>query len=67
MSDSVKKILVPTDFTKVAECALNHASTMAARMNAEIHVLHIVNDEDDVDEARTRLQMMLDLARAAGE
>ena len=67
MSDPVKKILVPTDFTKVAECALNHASTMAARMNAEIHMLHIVNDKDDVEEARTRLQMMIDRTRAAGE
>ena len=67
MSESVKKILVPTDFTKVAECALNHASTLAARMGAEIHMLHIVSDKDDVDEARTRVQMLIDRAKAAGE
>ncbi len=67
MSAPVKKILVPTDFTKVAECALNHAGTLAARMNAEIHVLHIVNDKDYVDEARTRLQMLLDRIKTAGE
>jgi nucleotide-binding universal stress UspA family protein len=64
---TTKKILVPTDFTKVAECALNHASTLAARMNAEIHLLHVVSDKDDVDEARTRLVMTIDLAKKAGE
>ena len=67
MTEPVKKILVPTDFTKVAECALNHAGTMAARMNAEIHVLHIVSDKEDVEEARTRLQMLFDRIRISGE
>lgn len=67
MSAPIKKILVPTDFTKVADCALNHASTMAARMNAEIHLLHIVSGTDDVAEARTRLDMVVDRAKKAGE
>ncbi len=67
MSTTTKKILVPTDFTKVAECALNHASTLAARMNAEIHLLHIVSEKDDIEEARTRLALSIDLAKKAGE
>ncbi len=67
MSDPIKKILVPTDFTKVSDCALGHASTMAARMAAEIHLLHIVSDKDDVDEARTKLEMVIDRAKKAGE
>ena len=67
MSAPVKKILVPTDFTKVAECALNHAGSLAARMNAEIHVLHIVSDKDYLEEARTRLQMLIDRLKNAGE
>jgi nucleotide-binding universal stress UspA family protein len=67
MSAPIKKILVPTDFTKVAECALNHAGTMASRMSAEIHVLHIVSEKEDVEEARTRLQMLLDRVKSAGE
>lgn len=67
MSTPAKKILVPTDFTKVADCALNHASVLAGRMNAEIHLLHIVDDKDEADEARTKLGMMIDRAKAAGE
>ncbi len=58
MSTPTKKILVPTDFTKVADCAVNHANVLAARMNAEIHLMHIVSDKDDVEEARTKLNMM---------
>jgi nucleotide-binding universal stress UspA family protein len=67
MSTPIKKILVPTDFTKVAECALNHASVMAARMGAEIHLLHIVGEKEEVDEARTRLGLTIDRAKAVGE
>lgn len=66
MSTTTKKILVPTDFTKVADCALNHASTMASRMEAEIHLLHVVSDKDDVDEARTRLMMAVENAKRDG-
>ena len=66
MSTPTKKILVPTDFTRVAECALNHASVMAARMGAEIHLLHIVASKDDVDEARTKLDMAIGRAQKAG-
>lgn len=61
-----KKILVPTDFTRVAECALNHADRMAGRMEAEVHLLHIVDDEDDVESARTKLAMAIENARKAG-
>lgn len=59
MSTSAKKILVPTDFTKVADCALNHAATMAASMGADVHLLHVVADQDDVAEAKTRLEQAI--------
>lgn len=59
MSTSAKKILVPTDFTKVADCALNHAATMAASMGADVHLLHVVADKDDVAEAKTRLEQAI--------
>jgi nucleotide-binding universal stress UspA family protein len=67
MSSETKKILVPTDFTKVADCALDHASTMAARMGAEIHLLHIVRDEDEIEEARTKLALVIERLKKAGE
>lgn len=62
MSDK-KKILVPTDFTKVADCAMNHASAMAERMGAEMHILHIVPRQDDLDEARIKVQMEVERAK----
>lgn len=66
MSSQPKRILVPTDFTKVADCALNHASKMAERMGAEIHLLHIVGETEDVPEARTKLTMEVERAKRMG-
>lgn len=50
-----KTILVPTDFTKVADCAMNHAMKLAERVNAGVTLLHIVDNADEADEARTKL------------
>ena len=36
MSVNPKRILVPTDFTKVADCAMNHAAGLAERMGASL-------------------------------
>ncbi|MCO6482986.1 MAG: universal stress protein [Flavobacteriales bacterium] len=60
---STKRILVPTDFTKVADCAMNHGSAMATRMGAEMHLLHIVARQDDLDEARIKLNMEVERAK----
>ncbi|HEX2616565.1 MAG TPA: universal stress protein [Flavobacteriales bacterium] len=57
MSGTMKRILVPTDFTKVADCAMNHAASLAERAEGEIHLLHIVDRASDVEEARTKLAM----------
>lgn len=64
MSSNTKRILVPTDFTKVADCAINHAAMLAEHMGAEVHLLHIVSDQDDVAEASTKLDMELSRARS---
>ncbi len=63
---NTKKILVPTDFTRVADCAINHANKIAERMGAEIHLLHIVNEASDVEEARTKLTMEAARAKDTG-
>lgn len=60
---STKKILVPTDFTKVADCAMNHGAAMATRMGAEMHLLHIVSRQDDMEEARIKLNMEVERAK----
>ena len=38
----MKKILVPTDFSKQAENALKVAASLAKKYNSEIHLLHMV-------------------------
>lgn len=40
---SIKKIVVPTDFSAVAQSALNVAVSIAKKANAELHLLHVVH------------------------
>ena len=58
-----KKILVPTDFTKVADCAMNHAAKLAETMDAEMHIVHIVPKSTDLEEARGKVQMEVERAK----
>jgi len=37
-----KNILVPTDFSKGAEAALDYAVALAAKLDAKVHVLHVM-------------------------
>ncbi|MBL7962819.1 MAG: universal stress protein [Flavobacteriales bacterium] len=58
-----KKILVPTDFTKVADCAMNHAMRLAQSTGAEVYLLHVVPKQSEVDEARQKLDLEIERAR----
>lgn len=51
----VYKILVPTDFTSVAETALKHAIKIASIMEGEIVLLHVVDRDSKTEEAREKL------------
>lgn len=42
---SFKRILFPTDLTKCAEGAFTHAAYIAQQTGAELHVLHVVEDQ----------------------
>lgn len=55
---SEKRILVPTDFTKVGDNALDHAVTVARATESEIHVLHVVSDKKVLEEARLKLDAL---------
>ena len=44
MSDLVKHILVPTDFSTHSAHALTYAAGLAGRLGATIDLLHVVND-----------------------
>ncbi|MBL7946573.1 MAG: universal stress protein [Flavobacteriales bacterium] len=63
MSHTTSKILVPTDFTKVADCALNHAMTVAAKTGAAVYIVHVVDKQSHVEEARRKLDLEVERAR----
>jgi nucleotide-binding universal stress UspA family protein len=48
--------LVPTDYSKVADCAVNHAVKLAQTLSGEIKLLHVVAKDKDVAENEARLQ-----------
>lgn len=50
------RILVPTDFTAVVDYAMDHAMKLANIMNAEVHLLHMVPDMDDLELMERRMQ-----------
>lgn len=60
---SVKKILVPTDFTKVGDTAMNHAVIVAKATGAEIHVLHVIENKKYISEARMKLETLASRVR----
>lgn len=41
---SVKKILWPTDFSKISETALPHVKSLTEKYDAEIHILYVIED-----------------------
>jgi nucleotide-binding universal stress UspA family protein len=45
MKIETSNILVPTDFSPVAECAIIHACTIAAKTGDEVKLLHVINKE----------------------
>ena len=53
-----KKILVPTDFTKVSDTALEHALLVAKTIKASIHMLHVVDSKKHIAEARLKLDAL---------
>ncbi len=54
MKTEISNILVPTDFSTEAECAIVHACTIAARTGDEIKLLHVVNKESLAELKKTK-------------
>jgi nucleotide-binding universal stress UspA family protein len=52
------KILVPTDFTKVGETALDHALAVAKVTHGEVHVLHVIASKTEISEAKLKLETL---------
>lgn len=52
-----KKLIVATDFSPVAESAINHASLTASFLSAEVHLVHIIESEDEREVAEEKLEV----------
>jgi nucleotide-binding universal stress UspA family protein len=59
---SSKVVLVPTDFTKVAEVAMEHAIKTAEVIGGKVVILHVVAKAKDVDDAKAKLQKQMEMA-----
>jgi len=51
-----KKILVPVDFSKVSENCVNHAYHLAQKLEADIHLLHLVDKEKELEDGKAKLE-----------
>ena len=55
MDKNVYKVLVPHDFTSVADCAVSHAAKIAKSFDGEVYLLHVVSKPKEVDAAKEKL------------
>jgi nucleotide-binding universal stress UspA family protein len=60
MEETKKTILVPWDFTHIAEFALQHAVKIADTFNNDITLLNIVKKQKEVDEVLVKLNQVAD-------
>ncbi|MFN9394046.1 MAG: universal stress protein [Flavobacteriales bacterium] len=60
---SDKKILLPTDFTKVGDVAMDHALLMGKTIGADVYALHIVEHKRQVSEAREKMNELQERVR----
>ena len=67
MSTKKNKVLVPTDFTRVADNAISHAMVLAKSIGGEVYLLHVVPKQGEVDEARRKLDMEIGRAKVLDE
>jgi nucleotide-binding universal stress UspA family protein len=58
------KLLVPTDFSEVAQSAMQHAIKFAEIINADVVLLHVVSSREDVDEAKEKLSKEITLGNS---
>jgi nucleotide-binding universal stress UspA family protein len=61
------KLLVPTDFTEVAHTAIQHAVKLGEIIKAEIILLNVVKDKEDVTDATKKLKVEEQYAKSIFE
>ena len=57
---SKKTFIVPHDFTKVADIALEHAIATAKPLDAEVQLLHVVSKQNQIHEANIKLEEIVE-------
>ena len=60
MSQNVFKVLVPHDFTSVADCAVNHAVKLAKSFSGDVFLLHVVSKAKEVDAVKEKLNKIVE-------
>ena len=58
------KLLVPTDFSEVAQSAMQHAIKFAEIINADVALLHVVSSREDVEQAKEKLNKEITLGNS---
>ena len=59
MDKNIYKVLVPHDFSAVADCAVNHAAKLAKSFNGEVYLLHVVSKPKEVDAVQEKLNTVV--------
>lgn len=62
-----KKVIVPYDFSEVADNAINHALVTAKVIDAEVHILHVVGKKDEIKGAKEKLEISVGAAKKASK
>lgn len=61
------KLLVPTDFTEEAHAAIQHAVKLGVIIDAEVILLNVVKDKEDISKANQALEKEVELAKSYNE
>lgn len=60
MDKNTYKVLVPHDFSSVADCAVSHAAKIAKSFNGEVYLLHVVSKTKEVEAAKEKLNKIVE-------
>lgn len=55
MPPEIRRIAVPTDFSEASDRAISYAAALARRMGASLYLIHVLKDQSQYHDARTRL------------
>jgi nucleotide-binding universal stress UspA family protein len=58
----MKRILVPTDFTEASIFAISTAADLVEKFNAELILLHVLDEPEDSDELAREIERVMKLA-----